>query len=729
MKLFLKISLAIFSLFLIVIVGFALVFDPNDYKDDIITLVKNKSGRELSIPGDISLSLFPWVGLELGKVEIGNAKGFTDKAFAKIDHLQVRVKLWPLLQKKLEADTLVIEGLLLNLAKNKQGVTNWDDLNQLASQSSDQKPAATQDKKESEAKSEAKADPESKPKSKPKSKKEPPSAAVLAAFAINGLEIKQSELNWHDQQLRKKISIKDFNLALGELKAKTRIPFETQFRFQQKDLDAKINLSSQISFSENFKLFSFYDTALTTDLKLATLKKVLSPELNSAEINLDLNKQTFLSKNISLSAAGINLQSQLSAQKILSSPEFRSTVSVKPFNLLKVTESLGIKLPELADPKALNKISSQLVIHGSLKKVNLSNLELTLDDTRLKGNAAVNLNTFASKLKLNINDINLDRYSPKPVKAEKQSTSTRTTGTHKTNTTEVALVPVTLLSQLDVDANLNINKLQIKNTHWSKLKIKARANNGLILIKPLDVSGYGSNIQGEVKLQLKKDRPFVSADLKIKNLKSGLLLNDFMKMDKLKGIASIEATINSNGIKLSQLKQNLNGLFSLSLKDGSIKGYDLEHQGKVLEAKLKKRPVPPTPSPLKTDFANVSATGIIKNGVITNNDLRAETPFTRVIGRGTIDIAKEKLNYVTSVKFTSSAKIKDSEVYEKMETIPLEINISGTFSEPKIQPDFGKVLEQIAKKEIQKEVNKVKEKAQEDIKKKVGDELKKLFKF
>lgn len=724
MKLFLKISLAIFSLFLIVIVGFALVFDPNDYKDDIITLVKNKTGRELSIPGDISLSLFPWVGLELGKVEISNAKGFADKAFAKIEHLQVRVKLWPLLQKKLEADTLIIEGLLLNLAKNKQGVTNWDDLRQveIASQSATQTPAVIENKKESELKTDS------------KTKKQPPTAAVLAAFALNGLEIKQSELNWHDQLQQQKISIKDFNLTLGGLKANTRFPFETHFRFTQKDLDAKINFSNQISFSENFKQFSFYNTALKTELKLSSLKKNLTPGLNSAEINIDLNKQTFLSKNISLTAAGINLHTQLSAQKILSKPEFRSTISIEPFNLLKVTETLGIKLPTLNDAKALNAISSKMVINGSLKKINLSRLELTLDDTLLKGYGAVNLVTFASKLDLDINAINLDRYLPEPVAESKTKTrtkpsATQSASTQKIDTTEVALVPVTLLSQLDVDANLKINKLQIKNTHWTNLKITARANNGQLLIKPLDISGYGSNIQGQVKLQIKKDTPYVYADLKIKDLKSGLLLKDFMQMDKLKGIASIEAKINSKGIKLSQLKQNLNGNFSLSLKDGSIKGYDLHHQGKVLEAKLKARPIPPTPSPLKTDFANVSASGMINNGLITNNDLRAETPFTRVIGRGTIDIAKETLNYVTSVKFTSSSNVKDNEVYEKMNAIPLEINITGTFSDPKIKPNFGKVLEQAAKKEIQKEVNKVKEKAREDIKKKVGDELKKLFKF
>lgn len=115
MKLFFKISLSLFTLLLIVIIGFAITFNPNDYKDDIIKIVKDETGRELSISGDISLSLFPWIGIDLGAIEISNAKGFGKQPFAKMAHLQVRAKLWPLIMQKIVADTLVIKGLNLNL--------------------------------------------------------------------------------------------------------------------------------------------------------------------------------------------------------------------------------------------------------------------------------------------------------------------------------------------------------------------------------------------------------------------------------------------------------------------------------------------------------------------------------------------------------------------------------------------------------------------------------------
>ncbi|WP_153606102.1 AsmA family protein, partial [Pseudomonas aeruginosa] len=54
-------------LLLVVALGFALthLFDPNDYKDEIRQIARDKANLELDLKGDIGWSLFPWLGLEL----------------------------------------------------------------------------------------------------------------------------------------------------------------------------------------------------------------------------------------------------------------------------------------------------------------------------------------------------------------------------------------------------------------------------------------------------------------------------------------------------------------------------------------------------------------------------------------------------------------------------------------------------------------------------------------
>jgi AsmA protein len=85
------------ALLAILAVTLTLVFDPNEYKGEIIKAVKDKTGRELRIEGKLGWSFFPWIGIETGKLELGNAPGFGPEPFARIDAAGAKVELLPLL--------------------------------------------------------------------------------------------------------------------------------------------------------------------------------------------------------------------------------------------------------------------------------------------------------------------------------------------------------------------------------------------------------------------------------------------------------------------------------------------------------------------------------------------------------------------------------------------------------------------------------------------------------
>ena len=75
---------AVVALIVAAAIALPLFFDPNDYKDELAAAVQEKTGRELSIPGDIELSVFPWLGAKLGQTSLANAEGFGDQPFAEI---------------------------------------------------------------------------------------------------------------------------------------------------------------------------------------------------------------------------------------------------------------------------------------------------------------------------------------------------------------------------------------------------------------------------------------------------------------------------------------------------------------------------------------------------------------------------------------------------------------------------------------------------------------------
>ena len=118
--------LGIFALMLVVVGYVAATFNPNDYKDDAIKLVKEKKDRTLKIDGDIKLSFWPKIGADLGKISISEHKN--EAEFASVNSVKVALAVLPLLRKQLVVDTIYIDGAKANIIKYKDGTTNFDDL-------------------------------------------------------------------------------------------------------------------------------------------------------------------------------------------------------------------------------------------------------------------------------------------------------------------------------------------------------------------------------------------------------------------------------------------------------------------------------------------------------------------------------------------------------------------------------------------------------------------------
>ena len=183
---------ALLGLLLILAIALPFLIDPNEYKQDIAAAIKQQTGRDLNIKGDIDLSIFPWIGLDIGNTLLGNAPGFGRQPFASIQSIEVKVALIPLLSKEVVVKKLTLEGLQLNLTRNAAGVTNWDDL--LA-------PSDTESV-------------ESKPI---KEESLDTDTEQLSAFSIDSIQIRNAELNWNDLGEKLHYGIKKFNFETGKL--------------------------------------------------------------------------------------------------------------------------------------------------------------------------------------------------------------------------------------------------------------------------------------------------------------------------------------------------------------------------------------------------------------------------------------------------------------------------------------------------------------------------------
>ena len=118
--------LVVFVLVVIaVLAGIILTTDINQYKDQIVQVVKDNTGRDFEISGDIKLapSLIPTIAVE--GVSLGNASWAKDKNMLSVAKFEAQVALMPLLKKNIQVVRLILIEPNIHLETNKNGEGNW----------------------------------------------------------------------------------------------------------------------------------------------------------------------------------------------------------------------------------------------------------------------------------------------------------------------------------------------------------------------------------------------------------------------------------------------------------------------------------------------------------------------------------------------------------------------------------------------------------------------------
>ncbi len=124
-----KILIGLLAIIVLVVGGlfvFILNFDANQYKPEIIELVKSSTGRDFRIEGDLSIehSLIPTLVAE--GVYFGNAAWASDKDMLKVEHFSAVAELIPLLSNQLSIRRVDLQKAELFLEKNAEGQANWE---------------------------------------------------------------------------------------------------------------------------------------------------------------------------------------------------------------------------------------------------------------------------------------------------------------------------------------------------------------------------------------------------------------------------------------------------------------------------------------------------------------------------------------------------------------------------------------------------------------------------
>ncbi len=182
------VSLTVIVIAALVIV--ALVVDVNKYKPEIERLVSENTQRPFSIGDDLNFTLFPWAGISLSDIRLGNTSGFSEKNFVTAKSFEVRLKLLPLIFKEIEVKRMVLNEPRIVLVKSKTGAVNWEF-------------PATGGKSDKKAEGPA---------------GEPSATGLpISSLVVNDFSIKNGAVLWMDLSTEMRREVTDINLAVKDV--------------------------------------------------------------------------------------------------------------------------------------------------------------------------------------------------------------------------------------------------------------------------------------------------------------------------------------------------------------------------------------------------------------------------------------------------------------------------------------------------------------------------------
>lgn len=102
------------------------LIDWNGYKPEIEAAVKDATGRDLRLEGDIALAVLPSPSLSVEKVAFANIAGGSVPEMARLESLRVHVALLPLLTGSVHVTSVTLVKPTIVLERVADGRANWE---------------------------------------------------------------------------------------------------------------------------------------------------------------------------------------------------------------------------------------------------------------------------------------------------------------------------------------------------------------------------------------------------------------------------------------------------------------------------------------------------------------------------------------------------------------------------------------------------------------------------
>lgn len=622
---------------LVVLVIAALLIAPmvipvDTYKKEILAQVEKATGRQARIDGEFGISLFPTVKFTAGKFSLANAKGGKASQMVTLEQLNVQVAVLPLISGNVVIDSFVLDKPVINLEVDAQGRPNWE----FTPAAGAAAPAKTE------------------------------SAPAKAGDGSGGLGLAGLQLG-------------DVRLVDG------RIAYS----------DAKTGVTQTVDAINMSVSLPSMTSPMAANGSLVWNKEKIDLVLGVDNLNAFLaGTQTGLNAAVAASTVKLDFKGKASSK-----PQMKAsgTIDLDVPSIRKLAAWAGQPLEAPGTGFGPLRISGQVGVDGP--KYSFTNAKLSLDaiqatgDFRFDGSGRVPYINAG----LGTGMLDLNPYLPPEGKTGGGGAAAPAgTGGNAAKPASAgwSTDPIDLsgLRAVNADIALNVAGLMVRKIKVGKSAVNVALKGGRLTTKLTEMALYGGNGTATVTADGATSIPAVAAKFDLAGLQANPALTDAIAMDKIEGTLDANIDIATRGASQKAMVSALGGNGKVAFADGAIRGINIgamvrNAASAFLDASARQAQ--------KTDFAELSGTFKIVNGIMLNDDLKLLSPLLRVGGKGTVDMPNRSVNYRIEPKVVASTTGQGGSTDTSGIKVP--VIVSGPWDNLSYKPDLAGVIDGIAK--------------------------------
>lgn len=603
----LRYLLILIVILVLAVVAIPFVVPPDVIADQVVKLTKDKTGRDLSLGGDISFSFYPNIAVSMQDVSLSNPPDMPKGIMLTTGKLRLNLQLMPLLQGNIQVKTFELVNPRVNLLTDVSGKSNWDFSTPGDDGDTPTDPSASGD-------------------------------TDIGALSLDDIRIVDGIVRYLDETAGTAFEASQMNVALS-------LP----------DIGGDLNLSGSLVWQgEKVEIATTLGSIgkLNTD-KQATIKLKLA----STHITSTFDGIITLLNGFGLSGA----------------------IDVKTPSLRNLATWAG---NPLAPGQGLNDFSAAATVKIGPGEITLKDAKIGLDGMRAQGNMTIQT-TGARPLitaSLGVDQIDLNKYIAES--AGKSSKPSQSGWSEE---------PMNFSGLKAVDANLRMaaSRILYKKVTVNNSELAVTIKDGQLNANLTKLNLYNGLAQGTLTLDGAAATPTIITKFSSQGISALPLLRDFAGFEWIEGTSKLTAILRATGASQKQLVQNLNGNVQVLFEDGALRGINIAQMMRGLGTNILSGWSQSEAQ--KTDFAALSASYKVTNGVAVNSDLKMLGPLVRLTGAGVVQMPNQWLDYTVDPKLVASLKGQGGAADLAGFNVP--IKIKGPWSKPKIYPDIAGILD------------------------------------